>query len=306
MQRITLLLGAILLLGAGQVSAGHFRFGFTHIGGHSSLHFSLGRAYHPFLHPPGLIHRSTHIQIYAPPPPVIIQRVPVPVREVIIQPVPQVDWNREIVEQIFPELVGEPPRRVPPPVQRMPQPKPKKKPDVKKPKKDKPDRIPKRVPDPPGNTEKDKLRYLGLKAFESQKYGLAAERFRRSLALDKKDAQSYFLLAQAYFTLGRYKLCYDNLFMGLKLNPTWATSGYRPLELYGPNVVDYSKDLLLLEEVLADHPDDPILLFVYAYHLWFDGRQVEARPIFEKLLPTFPDKGIIESFLKALPGPPVV
>jgi hypothetical protein len=46
------------------------------------------------------------------------------------------------------------------------------------------------------------------------------------------------------------------------------------------------------------------LLFLSAYHLWFDGRKEEAGPLFRRAMRGAADPGVIERFLRALPAAP--
>ena len=77
--------------------------------------------------------------------------------------------------------------------------------------------------------------------------------------------------------------------------------------MYGDNVADYPEHLARLEEALVRTPDDPVLLFLYAYQLWFDGRQEEAVPLFERAARLAPDRTDSERFLQFRPaGVPMV
>ena len=174
-----------------------------------------------------------------------------------------------------------------------------------------PPRDPPDLPPPPGplndpRAEHDRLINLGLQAFAEEEYGRAAEFFRRAGATNPGAARSHFLLAQALFTLGKYREAVDAVHAGMRRQPDWPAARFRPLELYGPNVAAFPEHLRRLEAALARHPDDPVLLFLYAYELWFDGRQDEAVPLFERAAPLVPDKGAVERFLQARPGVPVV
>jgi Flp pilus assembly protein TadD len=73
------------------------------------------------------------------------------------------------------------------------------------------------------------------------------------------------------------------------------------LELYGAAVGEYAEHLERLRQTLRKHPDDPVLLFLLGYQLWFDGRKEEARPLFRRALPRAADRAAIERFLRALP-----
>ena len=205
----------------------------------------------------------------------------------------------------------EPPmERIPPPPERKPE--PEKKPDKKpeKPPEPKPEEKPARPPElrvPPGpradpGEEHDRLVDLGKQAFEAQEYGRARERFQAALRVDPNRPQTHFLLAQALFVLGKYHEAVGALHDGLDLKPDWPNARFRPIELYGENVVDYADHLARLEATLAQHPADPVLLFLSACQLWFDGRKDEARPLFHRAAARGADRADVERFLRALPA----
>jgi hypothetical protein len=146
--------------------------------------------------------------------------------------------------------------------------------------------------------EHERLVQLGKDAFAAQQYGRAAERFRQALAADDQ-APAHFLLAQAEFTLGKYFDAVDALEAGLKLDPNWPTAPFHPQALYGPDGDDFTEQLQRLQNALARHPDDPVLLFLYAYQLWFDGRRNEALPLFQRAAAVAADKAAIEKFLQS-------
>jgi tetratricopeptide (TPR) repeat protein len=147
---------------------------------------------------------------------------------------------------------------------------------------------------------------LGRKAFAAQEYGRAAQRFRQATAAAPREALPHFLLAQALVVLGKYGEAVDAILAGMALRPDWPTARFGPRELYGPHADDYPRHLARLEQTLARHPDDPDLLFLYAYQLWFDGRKEEARLLFERALPRTADPGVINRFLRTLPAAPTV
>ena len=93
---------------------------------------------------------------------------------------------------------------------------------------------------------------------------------------------------------------------GLRLHPDWPASDFRAAELYGKEAGAFAEHLRRLEEARTRHPNDPVLLFLYAYELWFDGRKDEARPLFEKAAALMPDRSAADLFLKVGPGKPVV
>jgi hypothetical protein len=193
---------------------------------------------------------------------------------------------------------------LPPPKEMPPEEKPKPAPQRKA---KEPADLP-RPPMPEGepNAENARLIEVGLAAFAAGEYGRAAERFRQAAAIAPERPRAYFLLAQAWFALGKYHLAVDAVQTGLLRAPDWPVSGFRPLELYGPNVAEYSEHLRLLAEVLRADPNNPDLLFLNACLLWFDGRRDEARVFFERARRHGANPAAIDSFLKALPEGPVV
>src|SRR5262245_870468 len=148
---------------------------------------------------------------------------------------------------------------------------------------------------------------LGQEAFALGQYGRAAQRFRMAITLAPEQPLGHFLLGQALFALAKYDEAADAIFQGLRRQPDWPTMGFRPIRLYEGSVADYPEHLRRLEAVLDQNPDDPVLLFLYAYQLWFDGRQEEALPLFQKAAPRLPDRQAAERFLQHRPpGVPMV
>ena len=89
--------------------------------------------------------------------------------------------------------------------------------------------------------------------------------------------------------------------------PTGREAAFRPIELYGANVADYAEHLDQLRDALRRHPKDPVLLFLLAYQLWFDGQKDEARLLFRQAAARAVDPTFIDLFLRQnLPGDRVV
>jgi tetratricopeptide (TPR) repeat protein len=148
--------------------------------------------------------------------------------------------------------------------------------------------------------EHARLVKLGKEAFAEGHFARAAERFRQAVAAQDQ-AAAYFLLAQAEVALGKYFEAFDAINAGLLLDPDWPMSPFRPQRLY-PREGNYFTDhLQRLQSSLTRHPDDPVLLFLYAYQLWFDGRRNEALPLFQRAAAVLPDKSAVELFLRAKP-----
>jgi Tetratricopeptide repeat len=200
-----------------------------------------------------------------------------------------------------------PPRREPlPPPKPEPKPEPKPPPPPPPPPKEPP------IPPRPPAAEKDPLEEnnrliaLGRQAFADREYGKASQRFRQATRVAPHLSQAHFLLAQSLLALGKYPEAVEAILAGLAIRPEWPRSPFRPLEMYGGNVADYPEHLRQLEAVVRDNPRDPVLLFLYAYQLWFDGRREEARVLFQRALPGAANPEVIQSFLRALPPAPVL
>lgn len=146
----------------------------------------------------------------------------------------------------------------------------------------------------------------GRAAFLAQEPGRAAARFEEATRVLRNEPAAHFLLAQAYFALGKYREAVASIHTGLRLDAKWPGSDFRLSELYGPNGADYAEHRALLREALEQNPNDPVLLFLSAYQLWFDGRQDEARPLFRKAVPMVADPRFLQLFLDFIPGVRVV
>jgi tetratricopeptide (TPR) repeat protein len=179
-----------------------------------------------------------------------------------------------------------------------------------KPEADKPPAPPQRPrparPEEDPRAEYDRLLSLGRTAFAAREYGRAAQRFQQATQVQPNAALAHFLLAQSFLALGKYRDAVEAIHAGLARQPDWPTAFFKPLDLYGPHVAEYPEHLRRLEEVWHRQPDDPVLLFLYAYQLWFDGRKEEARLLFQRALPGATDPGVIQGFLRALPPAPGV
>jgi hypothetical protein len=206
------------------------------------------------------------------------------------------------------------PPDVPPPIPPdRPRPRP---PERPAPKVDKPPELPKPPrPEADPQAESARLIALGRAAFAAQEYGRASERFRQAARVARmrapgrlqaprpgEDPLPHFLLGQALFALGNYREAVEAIQAGLTLRPEWPTVRFVPLELYGPNPGDWTAHLRRLEDVRLRHPNDPVLLFLNAYELWFDGRKDEARALFRRARPGAADPTFIDRFLRPPPA----
>jgi hypothetical protein len=160
-------------------------------------------------------------------------------------------------------------------------------------------------PAPPDAKPKDlvaRLIDMGLEAFAAREYGTSAKRFRQATFIDRKQPLAYFLLAQAEFALGKYDTASAAIEAGMKLHKTWPNTRFHPrAELYAPHEEEFVAHLKGLEEAIAARADGG-LLFLYAYQLWFDGRRLEAIPLFRQARQMVADSTTIDRFLAATPG----
>jgi len=139
---------------------------------------------------------------------------------------------------------------------------------------------------------------LGKEAFAAGEYGRALFRFRKAAEAAPVQAVPHFLQAQALLALGKYRDAVGAIRAGLALDPTWPALGPQLRVLYGPDHDEFAAHFQQLSAACAAHPDDPVLLFLQGYVLWFDGRQDDARPLFEKAAPLVPDRKDIDRFLR--------
>lgn len=261
--------------------------------------------------------RQTTI-IYAPPPLFAVQPIFVPV------PVAAAPLNQEAIDLLPAGMLplaqmrrnpfdpinagerpprGAPPERKAPVPEQRPQPRPQPQPQPP----------PRPMPPPPAppapekdpSDENARLIALGKQAFALQEYGKAVQRFRQATKVAPNLPQGHFLLAQAQVALGKYHEAVDAIHAGMALQPDWPMTRFRPVELYAGNVGDYADHLRRLEIVVEAHPRDPVLLFLYAYLLWFDGRRDEARRLFQRALPGAAAPDVIQRFLRAPAAPAI-
>ncbi len=231
-------------------------------------------------------------------------------------PVPGPEVPRIIIPEVprppeRPRLPEKPP--MPPiPLEKEPIPPPRKEEPKEPPKKEEP-RPPRkrssewslpRPPDPPDDPREAQAQLVerGQEAFLELEYGRAVQRFRQAIRLTPDEPMPRFLLAQALLAQRKYHEAHDAIQVGLRLRPNWPTATFHPLDLYGAAVGEYPDHLSSRQETLRKHPDDPVLLFLLAYQMWFDGRREEAGPLFRRALPRSAHRDAIDRFLRELPG----
>jgi hypothetical protein len=161
------------------------------------------------------------------------------------------------------------------------------------------------LPPPKNNPVEEAARLvnLGLAAFANQEYGIAALRFRQATDMDPELARAHFLAAQANLTLGKYKEAVSAIEQGMRRRLDWPKTDFNPRkDLYKGLEPDFVEHLERLHEAQKKSPDNPTYLFLHAYALWFDGRQAEAVPLFQRARAKTADPTYIDAFLKAAPA----
>ena len=139
----------------------------------------------------------------------------------------------------------------------------------------------------------------GKQAFAAQEYGWAERLFHKMTEKEPQNPLGYFLVAQAQFALSKYDEAAQSIHAGLRLQPGWPKSEFRPILLYGNHPNDFQEQLDHLRELVNRKPSDPVLLFLLAYQLWFAGHPVEAKPVFQRAKDVTSDKAGIDLFLQA-------
>jgi hypothetical protein len=288
---------------------GHYGYGggfsYSRVRGRGSLSFgvSFGRGGYfcpPFYAAPCYPHgitstRVTIVTIAPPPPPLYL--FPPPGSFLDDLPPDLLPRRRQLDQVPVPDLPPIPPI---PQVPRDDKPQAPEKKAEEKPKKDAGKPAPKPKPPEPEPDEYSRLMKAGLELFDQQQYGRAAARFRQAAQLEPAQPLPLFLLAQALLEQGRYDDARDALVEGLRRKPDWPVGKFRPQELYGQNPEDYTELLLTLERVQSKLPNDPVLLLLRGYALWFDGQKDQAAALFRRALKG-PDRAAVERFMAALP-----
>ncbi len=290
---------------------------YPYSGGGVGFQYSGGR-----LRVGGLLQSWAGGPYYAPWPYAVVQQRVI-VQPIIQAPQPQapptpqydlsgIDLDVESPDKLYPP--GKAPLPMPRPVP-PPAPPPEKKPPPKGPEKLPPPKAEPVKPPPeddllkprPVPTEEAKrLTELGIRAFRAGQFGVALWRFRQASDIDPMNARALFLTGQAHMAVGQYREALPAIEAGLRLQPDWPLSDYRPrLELYGDNLADWREFNRRLDDALHRRPNDPAYLFLKAYTLWFDGQRAQAADWFVKARAHTADPRWVDLFLKHAP-PPVV
>lgn len=137
------------------------------------------------------------------------------------------------------------------------------------------------------------------KAFAAEEYGAAVEHLDRAIRAKPDSPLPHFVKGQAEFATGQYDEAVASIRDGLKLDPNWPASGFKPKGMYGDQPTRFDTQLAELRKARAENPTEPALQFLLAYELWFGGDRVEAAKLFRDLAGRVKDTAPIDSFLKA-------
>ena len=143
---------------------------------------------------------------------------------------------------------------------------------------------------------------LARQAFAMGEYGRAGERLAAATQADPTDPIPYFLLAQVRTARGEYAEAVAAIRDGMKHAPDWPAEAFRLREIYGPAANRFDEHLTDLRTALRDHPDNPTLLFLLGYQLWFLGEKAEAGKLFKRAAERVRDGGVIERFVLETDG----
>ena len=151
----------------------------------------------------------------------------------------------------------------------------------------------------PPDEPKARSKYLIEKAREAfllDELGRSAERLQAAIALNPNVPLPYFLLAQVLVARGEFPEAVAAIRAGMGKFPDWPAAKFDPTTMYSrPEFFD--ADLQRLKVAHEAKPDDPALLFLYGYQLFFLGDRKEAAKLFKKASARTKEKAMIERFL---------
>jgi tetratricopeptide (TPR) repeat protein len=134
--------------------------------------------------------------------------------------------------------------------------------------------------------------------FASGDYQRALKRYEAAALHLPLDPLPLFHQGQAHLALGQYSRAVVVLQRGLKWKPDWARSEFQPRSLYGKRTAAYQRHLAQLAEQVEKHPNDPGLLFLLGYQLWFDGKRDQALPLLRRAAALTMETDHLTGFLK--------
>ena len=134
-------------------------------------------------------------------------------------------------------------------------------------------------------------------AFEGEQIGRAGERLCAAIALQPKDSQLHFWLAQVHVARGEYPEAVASLRVGLMLETDWPATPFDLKNLYGPRGAALAADIAELNALSKANPGDLGLAFVAGVYEWFSGNRRAAATLLERAKRDYPAES--QKFLDA-------
>jgi tetratricopeptide (TPR) repeat protein len=140
---------------------------------------------------------------------------------------------------------------------------------------------PRRGMDRPTNPRANALawKYIGYGdgLFAKQRYGEAADRYRRAAGTAPLLAEAWFRRALALTASSRYDLAVNAVKRGLKLDPKWPKIVFDAVDTLWPDAKAKEAYFATLAKLAAEHPADPDVQFLVGLHFHIDGQHDQAK-----------------------------
>jgi hypothetical protein len=143
-----------------------------------------------------------------------------------------------------------------------------------------------------------RLLKAGDEAFAEGRLPLAELLYKSSSEAAPIEGRPHFHLAQLHFSQGQFAEAVNAIRAGLKLTPDWPGAVFKPRNIYQDRGADYGRHLARLTEAVNNNLNDPTILFLLGYQLWFDGKKDEAEVYFRRAAALLPDPAHVQRFLK--------
>jgi tetratricopeptide (TPR) repeat protein len=137
----------------------------------------------------------------------------------------------------------------------------------------------------------------GDRRFRDKQYARAYDVYRSARRAAPDLAEVHFRIAQTLTALGRYTSAVTAIERGLRVDPTWPDSDFDLSDLYGDDPLPLLSHKERLAMALRDDMDNPDLLFLLGYQLFFTGDRARARPFFERAVQLTGDPSHLLPFL---------
>jgi tetratricopeptide (TPR) repeat protein len=145
---------------------------------------------------------------------------------------------------------------------------------------------PRRGIDRPTNPRANALawKYIGYGdgLFAKQRYGEAADRYRRAAGTAPLLAEAWFRRALALTATGRYELAVNAVKRGLKLDPKWPKIVFDAADTLWPDAKDKETYFATLTKLAAEHPASSDVQFLVGLHFHIDGQHDQAKKYFAR------------------------